>query len=155
MEIKIPWEDIKVYLEEKAWEKSKEKMREIGRDKGTKYFSRRENNLGRRGPWFKLMKAWGRKEINTLSRLRANHYNLAESLHRKGMTESPECECRRGVKDINHVIWNCDQYIEGRRRLLEREGVEEGEDIVDRIRGDRISIARIIIKYLSKIKREI
>ena len=145
IEIKIPWEDIKVYLEERMWEKSKEKMREIGRVKGVKYFARRNNNLGRREPWFKSMENWGRKEINTLSRIRANHYNLAESLHRKGMVESPECECGGGAEDINHVIWSCDKYVEERRRLqveLERKGVEEGEDIADQIREDRMGIAR-------------
>ena len=154
-EIKIPWEDIKVYLEEKMWDKSKKKMKETGREKGIKYFSRRENNWGRKEPWFKQMSNWKRGEINILSRIRANHYNLAESLHRKGMVESLTCECSGGH---HHVIWSCDKYVEERRSLqmeLEKRGMEEGEDIAYQIRGDRMSVARVVVKYLSIIKRDI
>ena len=82
-----------------------------------KYFLRRENNIGNRRPWFVEITGMERKNISFLNRIRANHYNLAESLHRKRMVESPECECGRGIEDINHIFWECDKYIGERGRL--------------------------------------
>ena len=98
------------------------------------------------------------KSISYLNRIRANHYNLAESLFRKGMVGTPECECGTGIEDINHIFWKCDKYIGERERLrldLEREGIREGGDIADSIRGDGRSIARVIVRYLNRIKRDI
>lgn len=87
-EIKIPWRDIKVELKERAWKRSREDMERIGEEKRVKYFTRRENNIGSRRPWFIKMTGMGRKEISFLNRIRANRYNLAESLFRKGMVET-------------------------------------------------------------------
>ena len=58
----------------------------------------------------------------------------------------------RGHKHIG------DKYIGERERLrldLEREGIREGGDIADSIRGDGRSIARVIVRYLNRIKRDI
>ena len=154
-EVKIPWRDIKADLEEKAWRRSKEDMEKIGEEKGVKYFAREENNVGSR---FVGMTGMERKGISFFNRIRANHYNLAESLFRKGMVETPNCECGRGIEDINHIIWNCDRYIGERGRLqmdLERVGIREGEDIAEKIRGDRKAAAKVIIGYLNRIKRDI
>lgn len=157
-EVKIPWRDIKVNLEEKEWRESKEEMERIGEEKGVKYFSRRENNIGNRRPWFVEMIGMERRNISYLNRIRANHYNLAESLHRKRMVESPDCECGRGIEDINHIFWECDKYIGERVRLqmsMGSVGIKEGEDIAEAIRGDRRKIAKVIVGYLNRIKRDI
>ncbi|KYN27520.1 hypothetical protein ALC57_03089 [Trachymyrmex cornetzi] len=44
-------------------------------------------------------------------RLRSNHYNLAYSLHRKGIIDSPTCFCGNSRQDINHIIFYCNQCI--------------------------------------------
>ena len=38
---------------------------------------------------------------------------------------------------------------------LERVGIKEGEDIAEAIRGDRRPIAKVIVGYLNRIKRDI
>ncbi|XP_076678213.1 uncharacterized protein LOC143374168 [Andrena cerasifolii] len=133
---KIPMEDIRTALMEKTWDKSTKDMREEGKEKGVKYFNLRINNTGKRKPWFRKIANIERKAITTLNRLRANHYNLAESLHRKGIIESPECECGEGIEDINHVLWKCNKYEEMRGELITKmksKGVKEGDEIMERI----------------------
>lgn len=99
-----------------------------------------------------------RGTITTLNRLRANHYNLRESLYRKNMVDSPECECGEGNEDINHVIWECRRYETERVALkgnLLRSGVRDREDVVEKISGKNSSVGRLIVGFLKKIGREI
>lgn len=60
-------------------------------------------------PWF-YHKRFKREEIVTVNRIRCDHYNLAFSLHRKNLTQSQDCHCGEGRKDINHVIFYCPLY---------------------------------------------
>ncbi|KYQ53364.1 hypothetical protein ALC60_07496, partial [Trachymyrmex zeteki] len=48
-----------------------------------------------------------RNEIVLINRLRANHYNLNYSLHRKNMVASKACPCGDPIQDINHIIFRC------------------------------------------------
>lgn len=157
-QIKIPLEDMKVTIMEWAWKNSNRQMKMEGNVKGIKYFKLKINNEGKRKPWFYKMHNLERGSITTLNRIRANHYNLAESLHRKGMIDSPNCECGEGIEDINHIIWHCKNY-ENEREILKnnlgRRGVREGEDIIERINENEPVIGRLLIGYLNKIKRSI
>ena len=133
-------------------------MKEEGKEKGRKYFNLTTNNVGKRGPWFEKMGNLDRKSITTMNRIRSNHYNLAESLHRKGLIESPECECGEGIEDLNHVIWKCERYAETREEFrvrIEGKGIREGEEVVNRINEKELAIGKIIIGFLNKIKRDI
>lgn len=50
-----------------------------------------------------------------INRLRANHYNLHESLERKGYIEKTERECGAVRQDVQHVALECLLYDEARK----------------------------------------
>jgi len=66
--------------------------------------------------------------ITFINRLRADHYNLNESLHRKKYIDSARCACGYEVEDIDHLVWQCSKYDEERIRFdkkLRNKGIEE------------------------------
>jgi len=84
--------------------------------KGSQYF-----NLYPRfslKPWFWDFKI-DRPEIVTLTRLRANHYNLNQSLHRINIISSPACPCGHASQDIDHILWDCPLLTTHRALLLD------------------------------------
>ena len=155
---KIHLEDVRVSKLEESWESFHRKMEREGNVKGKKYYSLKINNVGKRKPWFHEISNLERGSVTTLNRIRANHYNLAESLHRKGLIDDPNCDCGEGIEDINHLVWVCKTYENERgvfKTNLVKRGVKEGEDIIERINGKEPAIGRLIIGYLNKIKRSI
>ena len=69
-------------------------------------------------PWF-TGRSLKRDEVTTICRMRSNHYGLAGSLHRKGLVESPACQCDDFTnQDLNHVLWACPRFEEARATLL-------------------------------------
>lgn len=52
-----------------------------------------------------------------INRLRANHYNLSQSLARKGYIGSARCECGAEVQDIHHIVMRRNFYDEVRDKL--------------------------------------
>lgn len=52
-----------------------------------------------------------------VNRLRSNHYNLNESLHRKSYIGSARCECGVKIQDINHLVLRCSLHDEAREEL--------------------------------------
>uniref|UniRef100_A0ABD2XP96 RNase H type-1 domain-containing protein n=1 Tax=Trichogramma kaykai TaxID=54128 RepID=A0ABD2XP96_9HYME len=59
-----------------------------------------------------------RYHITTINRIRANHYSLAESLHRKNMKDSPSCTCGAEYEDIDHVVFSCPRFARERISLM-------------------------------------
>ena len=59
-------------------------------------------------PWYHTCNL-PRDHITSFSRMRSNHYNLAFSLFRKNLTDSPECLCG-DIEDLNHVFLSCPRY---------------------------------------------
>ena len=102
--------DMLTYVTDKQWEKSDMALFMKGQEKGKKYMQRLDTNLGNKKPWFHKLSNWDRGGIAMLNRIRADHYNLAASLHRKGITRSPKCECGNTPEDIDHMIWECEKY---------------------------------------------
>lgn len=78
--VKIPRNDIKNMAKNIAWEHTTETVKKESEVKGKIYFQKffREE----RDTWFKDIKE-ERGFISFINRLRANHYNLNESLERK------------------------------------------------------------------------
>lgn len=60
-----------------------------------------------------------RKYTVSINRLRANHYNLKNSLWRKGYIDHPLCNCGNTTrKDIDHTTFDCPEYNAYREELL-------------------------------------
>lgn len=100
------------------------------RKKGAKYF---EKNYRK-----EIKKVWFKdtdepRRIGTLiNRLRANPYNLNESIARKGYVDDQRCECGREEQDMYHVTFSCIEHDEARctiYRKLQRLEVEYSYDI--------------------------
>lgn len=49
-----------------------------------------------------------------INRIRANHYNLGQSLERKGYINSVRCKCGAEIQDIHHIVMSCIQYDEAK-----------------------------------------
>lgn len=56
--------------------------------------------------------------VTMVNRLRANHYNLGQSLERKGYKENARCEAE--IQDINHIVMRCTQHEETKDLLYQR-----------------------------------
>lgn len=52
-----------------------------------------------------------------VNRIKANHYNLNESLYRKNMCDYENCECGYEEQDINHLVFVCRKYEREREDL--------------------------------------
>ena len=50
--------------------------------------------------------------------MRSNHYNLAHSLYRKNLVDSPTCICGEDDEDLNHVFWSCPRFADERTSML-------------------------------------
>ena len=69
--------------------------------KGRTYFQRYYSSSPKQ--WFVKAKHLQRELIVTVNRIRANHYNLAESLHRIHIVSDPLCKCGLQSENINHI----------------------------------------------------
>lgn len=58
-----------------------------------------------------------RRESSKIIRLVAGYSFTGHYLHRIGLRESPECECRNSDQDINHIFLQC-RLLENQRSLL-------------------------------------
>lgn len=89
--IKVPFNDWRSIQKEEIRESTKRRIEAEGKFKGTKNFNQFYVEE-RRKPWFNKINL-DRSLVSMVNRLRTNHYNLNESLHRKEYTGSPRCEC--------------------------------------------------------------
>lgn len=125
-EFKIPADDFRRCYEREGAVRTRSKIKTEARDKGKFYFENFYED-GAQYPWFKEIRS-NRFVISTINRLRANHYNLGESLVRKNYIYDARCECGAEVETLGHVIWQCERYdeqrIEFRRRLEKYEGAQ-------------------------------
>lgn len=85
-------------------------------NKGKLYFENFHNDLQK--PWFQKLGHLDRKITVTISRMRSNHYNLAASLFRKNLNESPSCTCGGESEDLNHIFWACPRFAVQRSKLI-------------------------------------
>ena len=68
-------------------------------------------------PWFHS-RSLSRFQISSFCRMRSNHYNLAYSLFRRNLCESPTCSCSEDDETLNHVFWSCSKFNAQRTQLL-------------------------------------
>ena len=87
----------------------------MGLQKGVNYF--KYLCSGKKMSWYQGYNL-AREYIVTMNRIRANHYNLAESLARVNIIENSQCKCGEYEEDIDHVVWQCKEYESQRATLL-------------------------------------
>ena len=117
LNIKLPYTDLFEELKRESNYRSEKILKEIVKTKGKKFFDKFYSPT--RKPWFyKIISS--RYHIVTINRLRANHYNLSESLHRKNMVISPRCECGYLEEDYEHIILDCPKYNIQRNTLFKK-----------------------------------
>ncbi|KYN16341.1 Ribonuclease H1 [Trachymyrmex cornetzi] len=101
---KIPYHDLLALSRDTHKRKFQAYLDHSASFKGQLFDNYYRNTLSK--PWF-YDKSLNREEIVTISRICSNHYNLAYSLHRKGIVDSPSCFCGDPRQDINHIIFYC------------------------------------------------
>lgn len=112
---KIPFSDFYQYFAEEANKNTKKYTLDLGISKGKNYFQNFFTTHSR--PWFQN-KGFSRNFIVTINRLRSNHYNLASSLARVRIVNSPACHCGFDHQDIEHIVWDCPTFMQHRNNLL-------------------------------------
>ncbi|XP_018373152.1 PREDICTED: RNA-directed DNA polymerase from mobile element jockey-like [Trachymyrmex cornetzi] len=113
---KLPSSDLVLVADRNARERFIGYFEEASLNIGTQFARFYSEHYGK--TWFYHM-SLRRQEIVLINRLRANHYNLIYSLHRKNMVDSPACPCGDSRQDVNHVIFHC-PLSRGRFALLSR-----------------------------------
>lgn len=114
-EVKIPRADWKTVFKKEAWENTQKDIIQESNYKGKIYFDKFYDN--KKTPWFIKMNN-DKNIIAFINRLRANHYNLNESLARKNIVNLPDCQCGHKKEDINYVIFECPLLEEEREKFL-------------------------------------
>ncbi|KYN49995.1 hypothetical protein ALC62_00022, partial [Cyphomyrmex costatus] len=103
-DLPIPFTDARKTVRDHAKRTFSGWLRDAAKFKGVKHAELYQDCSLR--PWF-YSKSLEREEIVLVNRIRSNHYNLNESLHRKGMTASAACHCGHERQDVNHIIFDC------------------------------------------------
>ena len=98
-----------------AWQETQNTIKNQATATGTKYFELFYKPDKK--TWFHK-KNLNRQLIVMINRIRSNHYNLAKSLNRVNILSDPLCKCEKANENINHVLWQCDQYENARKILL-------------------------------------
>lgn len=141
--IEMPIGDWKRIYKEEMYARTKRRNETEGEYKGRYYFDTHHKKESTK-PWFKKLDV--KRGIATIiNRLRANHYNLNESLARKGYIESAECECGAEYQNVQHVVMRCSQYDGERSKLyreLETMEAEYPYEIYRWLQGPRVCSAR-------------
>ncbi|XP_018309354.1 RNA-directed DNA polymerase from mobile element jockey-like [Mycetomoellerius zeteki] len=113
---RLPSSDLALIADRRASERFAGYFEGASTRTGIQYASLYSDHYGK--TWFQRM-TLNRQEIVLINRLRANHYNLNYSLHKKNMVDSPACTCGNPRQDINHVIFHCPLF-RGRFALLNK-----------------------------------
>lgn len=137
--IKVSLGDWRGVNKEREWSRTMEIVKRIGVTKGRKYFKDMFQRK-RKKPWFYEWEE-ERGSITMVNRLRANHMNVKESLHRKGYIDEIDCDCGAGVKSIQHLVFMCGRHADMRNSLykaLEEEKIPYPYYMEDWLRNTRI-----------------
>ena len=114
---KVPFSDLKENFKKTMHQNVKNTLIYESTSKGKKYFEIFFKDC--KYPWYSGLKL-SRSHIVTINRCRANHYGLAESLHRFGIINDAHCKCDYPSEDINHVLWQCKLYDSERKVFIEK-----------------------------------
>ncbi|XP_053990095.1 uncharacterized protein LOC128882511 [Hylaeus volcanicus] len=160
---KLPEEDIPIsrldYLVQQKhiiWDTFSDRVEEIGRSKGAYYFSNfwEHKKKVKFKPWFqKFGNILDRHAIRSISRLRSNHFNLKESLGRKGIIDNKICDCKMEEESIDHVLFRCPFRIIPRLKMFGKIGtliINNNYNVAQIINSEKISALKAIIAFLKE-----
>ncbi|XP_053970333.1 uncharacterized protein LOC128872055 isoform X2 [Hylaeus volcanicus] len=165
---KVPEEDIPItrlnYLvqyKHTIWSVFTDRVEEIGRSKGAYYFSNFWENKKKvkLKPWFqKFGNILDRYAIRSISRIRSNHYNLKESLGRKGIIDDQICDCRMEEETIEHVLFRCPFRIIPRLKMFDKIGILINNcnyNVAQIINSEKSLALKAIIAFLKEANIEL
>lgn len=113
--IEVPSKDWHYKFKEEMYVRTRSRVEAEGKNKGKKCFELYYDE-GKRNCWFKKLDI-ERGLCTMINRLRANHYNLNESLERIGYINDPMCECGVKIQDIYHVVFECELLKDARNKM--------------------------------------
>ncbi|KYQ53696.1 hypothetical protein ALC60_07383 [Trachymyrmex zeteki] len=113
-EFRVPYEDLLIESKRQAYAQFEEYMKTVSSTKGKKYFN--QYHITSRKPWFHKT-SFNREEIVLINRLRSDHINLNESLHRVNIVNSPAYPCGDSSQTINHIIFHCEKHYSNVKSL--------------------------------------
>uniref|UniRef100_A0A0C9RJJ9 ribonuclease H n=1 Tax=Fopius arisanus TaxID=64838 RepID=A0A0C9RJJ9_9HYME len=116
-EFRVPFTDFRALFKREERTETSNKIVEIGKKKGAEYFELFYKESAR--PWYGKCKL-SRECIVTVNRVRANHYHLAASLARVGISNDPSCSCGAESQTFDHILWHCPRYDQQRNKLVDR-----------------------------------
>ncbi|XP_018374268.1 PREDICTED: uncharacterized protein LOC108768366 [Trachymyrmex cornetzi] len=146
---KIPYEDLLTESTEQAKRQSEESMKIISKSKGTLYY---ENfyNASSNKTWFHGANL-SRNEIVMINRLRSNHINVNESLHRVNMVESPACPCGDPRQSINHLIFHCETFNSNSspiRNYIAQKFPDPSPNLLPALRSPSPKLCRLLLAFM-------
>lgn len=116
--IYIPARDVSTGVRRVQVEATEREVINRGNYVGVKYFSEFFQAHNSK-PWFTDVRE-NRGFVTMVNRLRANHYNLGESLARKHYIQDSTCKCGRTSESVDHVAFDCPTYTEQRSVFLQQ-----------------------------------
>ncbi|XP_070158749.1 uncharacterized protein [Polyergus mexicanus] len=155
-ELEVSIGDFRRGYREEMFKNTIKVIKEQGRFNGiqyfTSYFKEKEHK-----PWFHGINE-PRKFITWINRLRSNHYNLNESLARKGYIESARCSCGYEKEDINHFVFQCSLYDDIRINLnlnqeLNKIGASRSDCIWNWLKKEELRTLKIVYNFIMKTGR--
>ncbi|XP_053976399.1 uncharacterized protein LOC128875092 [Hylaeus volcanicus] len=165
---KVPEEDIPItrldYLvqyKHTIWSAFSDRVEEIGRSKGAYYFSNfwEHKKKVKFKPWFqKFGNILDRHAIRSISRIRSNHYNLKESLGRKGIIDDQICDCKMEEESVDHVLFRCPFRTIPRLKMFDKIGTLINNcnyNVAQIISSEKISALKEIIAFLKEANIEL
>ncbi|KAK0160438.1 hypothetical protein PV328_007848 [Microctonus aethiopoides] len=150
--IEVPISDYKKTFKAETWIMTQNTIVQESRIKGKEYF-RNYYDGKKKKPWFQKIDR-ERYFVTMINRIRANHFNLNESLVRKGYVDSARCECGCENESLEHVIWTCNLYEEERIKLdwdLRSRGHTREIDIRNIIKKEKWNIFTYFYKFIKRI----
>lgn len=156
----LPYSDFTQTITNKLKDKTNQLLTDQGISKGSLFFNNYHEHSQTKS-WFSRVNL-SREHITTINRIRSNHYNLASSLYRKNMCQTPTCECGHESEDIDHILWECPRFSVQRVSLLNKlnhyynkKKKQTPKDTITLLKKPKDTPARIITEFIAKCNLQI
>lgn len=155
-ELKVPYNDLRGIFKNIAYIETIKEIKEQAKHKRKFYFNTffKEKT---KYPWFEDLNL-PQRFVVLLNRLKANHYNLNESLEKKNYIGTKRYECGTEVEDINHIVFICSKYNDQRIELFsefDKIEVSQPECIWSWLKKEELTTLKAVYKYIISIRRVI